>query len=324
MSHATMGAGGPGSCIHRVVADAGTDARSGRVMPSPAKLLWVGGMYAGAAIGGTFTFAWEAFALFLLSSALVLLTGHSVGMHRRLIHNSFECPRWLEYLLVHAGVLVGIAGPLGMVRTHDMRDWAQRQPRCHDYFAHRQPFLKDGFWQIFCDLRLDHPPQLRFESRIAEDPVYRFMEKSWMWQQLPWALLLFALGGWPYVFWGVCARVSVCVTGHWLIGWFAHNTGPRSWHVEGAGVQGYNVPFCGLITMGESYHNNHHAFPGSTLLALEPGQVDPGWWLLKALERLGLVWNIRTPADLAPRPEVVALANAGQVHPASVPQWAMN
>jgi stearoyl-CoA desaturase (delta-9 desaturase) len=72
-------------------------------------------------------------------------------------------------------------------------------------------------------------------------------------------------------------------------------------------VQGYNVPFCGLITMGEAWHNNHHAFPGSARLGLGDGETDPGWWVLMGLSRLGLVWRVKTPADLPRRPNLVAL-----------------
>ena len=45
-------------------------------------------------------------------------------------------------------------------------------------------------------------------------------------------------------------------------------------------MQGYNVPFAALLTMGESWHNNHHAFPGSARLGLRAGEWDPGWWVL--------------------------------------------
>ena len=293
--------------VHRVVAD-GADARFGSVHWAPVRSLWLTTMTTAAIVGGALTFSWDALALFLGTCAITLCGGHSLGMHRRLIHNSYACPRWLEYLLVYLGVLVGMAGPYGMIRTHDMRDWAQRNPHCHDYFAHRRPFLRDGWWQLHCELKLDRPPAFRFEDRIANDRVYRFMESTLMAQQLPWALLFFAIGGWGWVFWGICARVAVCVTGHWLVGYFAHNSGPRDWHVEGAGVQGYNVRFCGLITMGEAWHNNHHAFPGSARLGLYAGQADPGWWVLMALKRMGLVWNIKVPADLAPRPQLRPLA----------------
>ena len=106
--------------------------------------LWNGFMLGGALIAGPVTFSWSAFAIFLALSAVTLCAGHSVGFHRRLIHRSFDCPLWLERVLVWAGTLVGMSGPLWMIRTHDLRDWAQRQPACHDYLSHRRPMPVDG------------------------------------------------------------------------------------------------------------------------------------------------------------------------------------
>ena len=82
------------------------------------------------------------------------------------------------------------------------------------------------------------------------------------------------LGGVAWVEWDIAVRVTAWVTGHWLVGYFAHNRDPRSWYLEGAGVQGYNVPSCGLITMGEAWHNNHHAFPGSARPGFRQGEID--------------------------------------------------
>jgi fatty-acid desaturase len=124
-------------------------------------------------------------------------------------------------------------------------------------------------------------------------------------QQLPWAFLFFAIGGMPWVVWGIVVRVSLSVTGHWLVGYFAQ--GRRSWHIEGAGVQRYNVPYCGLIAVGEGWHNNHHAFPGSAQLGVRPGELDPGWWVLMLLALLGLACNIKTPNMLPFRPNLVPL-----------------
>lgn len=131
-------------------------------------------------------------------------------------------------------------------------------------------------------------------------------------QQLPWAILFSAVGGVPWLVWGICARVAVCVTGHWLVGHFAHREGGQTWVVSGACVQGYDVKLAGLISMGESWHNNHHAFPGSAKLGLDPGQVDLGWMLILAFERLGLVSNIVTPEHLSHRPALVRVADKGQ------------
>ncbi len=284
--------------------DPQASAISGHVVWSAAKTAWVLAMYAGTIIAACWYFSWQNLAVFLVSTAGVLCFGHSLGMHRRLIHNSFDCPLWLEYIMVYLGTLVGLAGPYGMIQTHDLRDWAQRQNACHDYFAHRRPFFQDAFWQLCCDLKLDFPPTLKIEDRIKQDRFYHFIDRTWMWQQLPPAILLYAMGGIDWVLWGGCARVAACITGHWLIGHFAHRQGHRHWHVDGAGVQGYNIKFAGLITFGECWHNNHHAFPGSAKIGLERGQSDPGWWVLVLFERLGLVSNIQTPETLAPRPEL--------------------
>lgn len=291
----------------RMAQDDAADPVAGSVHWQPAKSVWLSAMTAAALIGGPLYFTWSALLLFLVTAALTVCLGHSLGMHRRLIHRSFDCPHGLERLLVYLGTLVSMAGPFGMIRQHDIRDWAQRKPECHPYLAHRSSMLRDGWWQLHCDLRLDHPPELSIERRVADDPFYRFIERTWMWQQLPWAFLFYAVGGLPWLVWGIPVRVAASVTGHWLVGYFAHNEGPRTWHVEGAGVQGYNVRYCGLITMGEAWHNNHHAFPASARLGLGPSESDPGWWVLCALERVGLVWNVKTPETLPQRNSVFRL-----------------
>jgi stearoyl-CoA desaturase (delta-9 desaturase) len=285
----------------------GTDPVAGTVRWKPAKSLWMSAMTLTALIGGPLFFTWGALALFLATTAVTICLGHSIGLHRGFIHRAYDCPRWVERLFVYLGTVVGMAGPFGMMRQHEIRDWAQRKPHCHPYLAQRASILRDYVWQLHCDLRLAHPPELKLERRVAEDPFYRFIERTWMAQQLPWAVLFFALGGVPWLVWGIAVRVTASVTGHWLVGYFAHNHGPRTWHLEGAGVQGYNVPYCGIITMGEAWHNNHHAFPASARLGLQAGEIDPGWWVLVALERLGLVSNLKTPEMLPHRPNLVAL-----------------
>lgn len=291
----------------RIIATAQTDAQTGRVVWQPLKSIWyLSHLTVGVAGGGIF-FSWSGLLAFILFTGMSLCLGHSLGMHRRLIHNSYECPRWLEYLFVHFGVLVGMAGPFGMIQQHDLRDWAQRQPDCHAYLRHGSDFWHDAWWQLNCDLQLQHPPGFQPEARIRHDRVYLLMEKTWMWQQLPWALLLYYLGGISWLVWGISMRIAVSITGHWLIGYFAHNQGQRDWHVEGAAVQGHNVPYAAYLTMGESWHNNHHAYPGSALLGLYKGQADPGWWVLNHLQKIGLVWNFKLPADLPQRAELKPL-----------------
>jgi len=292
----------------RMRADYGEDALHGEVKWAAKKSLWVSGMLIAGIGGALSSLSLENFLVFLMSTATTICFGHSLGMHRLFIHRSYQTYKWVEYLFVWLGVLVGLAGPLGMMKTHDLRDWAQRQKACHDYFAHKKIWYVDLWWQLHCDVLLENGPQFTPEPEILNDRFYQFIEKTWMLQQLPVALVFYLSGGWQWVVWGVCLRVIVSIFGHWLIGYFAHNNGERKWHVSGASVQGYNIKFCGLITMGECWHNNHHAFPGSALLGIENNQTDPGWWVLVMMRQMGWVWNIKKPDDLAYRKELIRLS----------------
>lgn len=289
----------PDRCrVNSLVALPDSSPVDGVVRWDPAHSVWNGAMLAASLLLAPLLFSWGALAICLIATGTTLLVGHSVGFHRRLIHRSFECPLWLERILVWMGTLVGMGGPLWMIRTHDLRDWAQRQADCHDYLAHRRPPLVDAWWQMHCRLELKRPPAFDLGS-AGRDTFYRFLESTWMVQQLPVAMVLFFAGGWGWVVWGVCVRVSLSVTGHWFVGHLAHRTGPQSWLVDDAGVQAHDVPWAAIPTMGEAWHNNHHAFPGSARIGIYPGQSDWGYAFLMLLERAGLVWNIVLPAHLS-------------------------
>lgn len=290
--------------MERIIGAYGADALAGTVRWSPVKSLWFFAMLGGWLVGGSLFFSWGAVAAFFFTSGITLCFGHSLGMHRKLIHQSFECPDWMEKTGVWLGTLVGLGGPFTMMRTHDMRDWAQRQTKCHPFFAHQTHIIQDWWWQVHCKLHLEETPAFQFPETMSCSRFYRFIQATSMGQQIPVALLLWVVGDWGFVFWGVCGRVTISILGHWFIGYFAHNTGHREWHVSGAAVQGHNIRFCGLITFGECWHNNHHAFPGSAKLGLSKGQVDPGWWMLKLFERIGLVSHLVLPNDLPVRREL--------------------
>ncbi len=279
----------------RVIPDPATSAMDGHVQFLPVKAGWLA-VHGILGVGGAIAYAqWDAAAVFLMLTALTICAGHSVGMHRLLIHRSFKTYRLLAYLLVWLGTLVGMAGPFGMIRAHDMRDWHQRQRACPAHAAHRAGFWKDAYWQLCCQFSLQHPPTLVIEPEVADDRFYRAIERTWMLQQLPLAVVLFALGGWAYVLWGISLRIFVSLVGHWMVGHFAHRSGRQGWVVDGVAVQGFNLPRLGVLTFGENWHGNHHAFPHSAKLGVEAGQADPGYWFISALARLGLAWDIQLP-----------------------------
>jgi stearoyl-CoA desaturase (delta-9 desaturase) len=299
-----------GSDPYRVHSLSGLDRAdpvSGRIEWDAPRSVWNNLMLGTALVLGPATFEWPAFFCFLVLCGITLCAGHSVGFHRKLIHQSFDCPKWLERALVYLGTLVGMGGPLWTVRFHDTRDWAQRQPDCHWLLRHERSLLSEGFYYQNFRLRFDRPPVFDPGPELADDRFYRFLQSTWMLQQLPLACLLFWIGGWSWVIWGIPVRVSLCTTMHWMVSYYAHSKGPQDWLVDGAVIQAHNVSWAAIPTMGEAWHNNHHAFPGSARHGLYPGQVDIGWYFICLLERLGLAWNIQLPDRLPPRTGITPL-----------------
>ncbi|MGD1900303.1 MAG: hypothetical protein ACFB16_25615 [Phormidesmis sp.] len=273
----------------------------GRVYWSSTKSIWISLVTVGAVLGGYATFTWSALALCLVTSVIVLGAGYSVGLHRLLIHNSFQCPRWLEHLLVYLGVLGSTVGPYSAIEQHDLHDWAHRQPKCHTYFSHRQnPFL-DWYWSLHCDIQLAYPPIIRYEPRIAQNRFYHWIEQTRIVQQLPLAIAFYYFGGWSWVFWGIYVRIFACTHIQWLTQYLSYHQSSRSQTLKGdrpqkletVGVQVHNLPLLGLLTLGEGWQNNHQAFPNSACFSLRPNQYDPSWWLIKAFKSVGLAWNIK-------------------------------
>ena len=289
----------------RIAAD--SDPTHGRVQWDPARSIWNAAMLLCSIVLAPRYFTWSALAVFAILLEVTMCTGHSVGFHRRLIHRTFKCPLWLERLLVWSGTLVGMQGPFWVVHSHDLRDWAQRQPDCHPYLRHGQGMLKDAFWSLHCRLVLNRPPGFDPGAGIGDDPFHRFLQRTWMLQQLPLAAVLYWIGGAPWLVWGICVRVTVGVSMHWFVGYICHSHGPQSWLVNAGAVQAHNVPWAALASMGESWHNNHHAFPASARHGLYPGQIDIGFGFIRLLEQLGLAWDVQTPATLPARAGIVAI-----------------
>jgi stearoyl-CoA desaturase (delta-9 desaturase) len=274
-------------------------AGQGRVVWDVNRSLWFGSVVLVAAAGAVPAAIRSpaAVALFAITTGATLCVGHSVGIHRLLIHRAFRVPRWLEYALVYIGVLVGLGGPLGLVGMHNTRDFQQNRPWCHDYFAHRRAAWRDYFWNLYCRFEFRQPFDPRLDPGIEGDRFYRFLERTWRWQQLPWALLFLAVGGWPWLIWGTFVRVAVSTAGYWFVNYVAHRTGYRAYTNRGAAVQGWNSALLGAISMGEGWHNNHHTFPRSARIGIRWWEIDAGWWLIAALRALGIARDVCLPND---------------------------
>jgi fatty-acid desaturase len=271
------------------------------------KTIWNGGTLILALLFAPITFSWDALLICFLLTYFMLLIGHSVGMHRMMIHKTFKSPKWFERVLIYVGVLVGMSGPFGILKIHDTRDWAQRQKACHDFFSHKRGYIRDLTWQLFCRFEFTNPPKFLIEPDLADDVWYSFFEKTWRFHQIILAIPLYYFGGWSWVVWGIIVRVPLSVIGHWSITYICHNPGPGRWQVKDAAVQASNLPGMGILTYGECWHNNHHAFPESARIGLEKGQCDPSWRFIQVIAKLGLAHNIGQPRSKSDQDDLLEM-----------------
>lgn len=299
--------------VHRID---GRDANPvyGNVRPDWRKISWNGPLLLGALAA---PFFWNGLAVLctLAATYVLLLFGHSIGLHRLLIHRSFDAKPWLSRTLLYLGALVGIDSPSRIIALHDTRDWAQREPQCHDFFSHRRPFWRDLTWQLFYTFEFDHPPALTIEVEWAQDPVFRHLTRYWRFHQIALGGILFLFGGWAWLLWGMGFRISLVLLGHWSVTYICHNPGPTRWHVNTAGVQASDLraPLAAFLTQGECWHSNHHAFPESARIGLHHGQADPAARVIEWMAKPGWVTRIGRPRpeqrreDLTPLPALPSI-----------------
>ncbi|WP_342378029.1 acyl-CoA desaturase [Myxococcus stipitatus] len=254
-------------------------------------------LHLGAAVGGARCFSWSAVAVFAGLLIVTLGLGVSVGIHRGLIHRAFRASRGVERTLGLIGTLAGLGGVIGMNRMHQLRDFHQNQPEseCPGYFGYREGFTRAMSHALFRtwhvrDERL-YPP---VAQDVTEDAFFRALERAGPWLQVPLGLVLYAVGGPSWVAWGIFVRLALTQDGFWFVHYVSHVEGEQPHALEGRAEQGRNVGWLALLSMGESWHNNHHAHPGSARMGFGWRQPDPGWWMVRGLEALGLVTEVKT------------------------------
>jgi len=261
-----------------------------------------------AALGAFFFFNWKAFWLFVLMQWLTGGLGICLCYHRLLTHRSFQIPKPIEYLFAFFGCLAWQNGPIKWVAVHRIHHARSDEPG-DPHSPGRGFWWAHMGWLFTFTEELDNYEQYKeFAPDLARDPVYRFLNRTFGFYQFPLAILFYALGGWPFVFWGVIFRTVFMWHATWLVNSAAHTWGYRTWAV---GDRSTNNGWVALFTYGEGWHNNHHAFPKSAAHGLKWWEVDLTYLTIRFLAALQLAWDIHLPTlqqkeRLTRQPEAVA------------------
>src|SRR6185295_3750724 len=115
----------------------------GRVRLDPVRALWLWGMAVPGLVVGIPALTPATTSLALLLMLLTLCLGHSVGLHRGIIHRAYETGPVVRGFLAWLFVLSGLGGPLSWAKLHAVRDYWQNRADCPPYFAYDHGLLRD-------------------------------------------------------------------------------------------------------------------------------------------------------------------------------------
>lgn len=131
-------------------------------------------------------------------------------------------------------------------------------------------------------------------SDMENDPFYRWISKTYIWHIVGLFVVLLALGGVAAVVWLGALRMVLVYHATWFVNSAAHVWGTQSYKTKDLSR---NLWWVAVITFGEGWHNNHHAFEYSARHGLEWWQIDATWCMICLLEKLGLAWDIKLPTE---------------------------
>ena len=251
-----------------------------------------------------FNFSWPNAIAALVTWWIASSWGIGIGYHRLFTHRGFKAPMWLQYFLATCGSLALQSGPISWVTTHRIHhaftetDKDPHSPMNGTYWSHIGWIFR-GTAQGHSQATLQ-----RYSPDLTKDRYLTLLNNYYYVTLIACAFVLLAIGGWTMVLWGVFLRTAVSWHFTWLVNSATHLWGSRRFDTRD---DSRNNALVAALTFGEGWHNNHHAFPTSAHHGLTRWQLDPGGWLIDALERLGLAWDIVRISGRAQREKLTSV-----------------
>jgi stearoyl-CoA desaturase (Delta-9 desaturase) len=262
---------------------------------------------------------WTDLAIFAVMYLLTAV-GVTVGFHRMLTHRAFETYRPLKYVFAVLGSMAVQGDVIGWVSDHRKHHaYTDEEGDPHSpHVGHGEGWLAGlrGLFHAHMGWLFVHhsgAEAKRFAPDLLEDRGMRLIARAFiplvaLGLALPFGLgylltgeLAGALTG---LLWGGLIRVFLGHHVTWSINSICHFFGRRRFDTDDEST---NVLWLALPSLGESWHHNHHAFPRSAVHGLRWWEIDVSGWVIRAMQRLGLAWNVvritpeRQQAKLAPQ-----------------------
>ncbi len=242
---------------------------------------------------------------FVLSYAWHMM-GITIGYHRLLSHRSFRCPKIIEYFWILGGYLSFQGSPIWwatMHRTHHRytdQPFDPHSPRLSGWKYAYYGWIKEPGYPA----HIDPTAQCR---DLAKDPLYKWLEQGGDWRKahrlcfelsIVFRIILVLCFGWVVA---MADFAAALIVQHipLLLNVICHipKLGYKNFLTPDGSV---NVWWVAILTAGEGWHNNHHAFPGSARSGLRRFEIDPSWLTLRLMKLIGLIGWMREETISSP------------------------
>lgn len=251
-------------------------------------------------------------ALGILAVGYVLTgVGITVGYHRLFTHRAFETYPSVRYTFAVLGQM-GVEGDVvtwvADHRKHHQFSDREGDPHSpHAGYGEGTLETVKGLWHAHTGwifVAAGRADRARYAKDLLQDRGLRVIARLFLPTVIA-SLLVPALIGWALIggwygfvsglVWGGAVRIFLLHHVTWSINSICHLWGRRRFQSPD---ESRNVWWLSWISFGESWHNNHHAFPSSAFHGLRSFEIDPGGWVIWTLEKCGLAWRVvRIPPD---------------------------
>jgi stearoyl-CoA desaturase (Delta-9 desaturase) len=260
---------------------------------------------------------WSDVIVFMICYVATAL-GVTVGFHRHLTHRAFKARRWVRGTLAILGS-AAIEGPViswvADHRKHHTYADVEGDPHSpHVDHGHGWRGALRGLWHAHVGWLFIHTHRgnrQRYARDLLDDPVIRFVDRTFVLWVTVGLLVPFGLGyliggslyaGLTGLLWGGLVRMLVVHHVTYSINSLCHFFGRQAFDT---GDESRNLLWLSPFTFGESWHNNHHAFPTSYRHGMRGWQIDISAGVIWLLEKAGLAWDVvRIPPERQARKAV--------------------
>jgi stearoyl-CoA desaturase (delta-9 desaturase) len=284
--------------------DSFTMATENRTQLAWGVIFWLTLVHIGALIS-PWTFTWEGLVLAVFLHWVTGGLGICLGFHRLLTHSSFSTYAPVRWLCALLGGLAGEGSAVDWVANHRKHHALSDQPG-DPHSPHEGAWWSHILWLAWNLPKDEHEKHIRkWAPDMAKDPVIVWIGNLFIPIHIVTGLMIIGAGYWygenvatsvggtamatSFVTWGIFLRLFGVLHATWFVNSASHMWGYTNYETTDDSKNNWWVA---LITYGEGWHNNHHAYPRMALHGHKWWEIDTTWAVIRAMRMCGLAWDV--------------------------------